>query len=88
MADWDEKGGFDWAVEANDRIKKLVANNDHQPLINYSSMGREMQLAIPTPEHYLPLLYILGLKEEKESISFFNDKAELGSISMTSMKIL
>jgi 4,5-DOPA dioxygenase extradiol len=87
MADWDEPGGFDWAVEANQRIKRLVDGNDHQPLINYAVMGREMQLAVPTPEHYLPLLYILGLKEEKERVSFFNDKTELGSISMTSLKI-
>jgi 4,5-DOPA dioxygenase extradiol len=87
MADWEKLGGYDWAVEANQRIKKLVEGDDHQSLINYAAMGREMQLAVPTPEHYLPLLYILGLKEEKERVSFFNDKAEMGSISMTSMKI-
>jgi 4,5-DOPA dioxygenase extradiol len=87
MADWNETGGFDWAVEANERIKRLVASNEHQPLITYSSMGREMQLAVPTPEHYLPLLYVLGLKDEKENVSFFNDKTELGSISMTCVKI-
>jgi 4,5-DOPA dioxygenase extradiol len=87
MANWDEAGGFDWAVEANDRIKKLVEANNHQPLINYTAMGREMKLAVPTPEHYLPLLYVLGLKEERENVSFFNDKTELGSISMTSVKI-
>lgn len=87
MADWNEAGGFDWAMEANERIKHLVGNNEHQSLINYSAIGKEMQLAVPTPEHYLPLLYILGLKEDKENISFFNDKTELGSISMTSVKI-
>ena len=87
MADWDEKGGFDWALEANERIKKFVSTNDHQPLIDYRSQGRELELAVPTPEHYFPLLYVLALKEEKESVSFFNDKAEWGSISMTSLKI-
>lgn len=87
MADWDEAGGFDWALEANERIKKLMAGNEHQPLIDYRSLGREMDLAVPTPEHYLPLLYVLGLKEENEDVSFFNDKTELGSISMTSVKI-
>jgi 4,5-DOPA dioxygenase extradiol len=50
-------------------------------------LGKEVQLAIPSPEHYLPLLYALGLKSEKEKISFFNDKTELGAISMTSVKI-
>ncbi len=46
-----------------------------------------MQLAVPIPEHYLPLLYVLGLKEANEPMSFFNDKIELGSISMTCLKI-
>ena len=87
MADWDEAGGFDWAKEANERIKKLVTGNEHRTLINYGAMGKDMELAVPTPEHYLPLLYVLGLKEEKENVLFFNDKTELGSISMTSVKI-
>lgn len=87
LADWDEQGGFDWANEANTRIKNLVAENRHQALIDYSSLGREIQLSVPTPEHYLPLLYVLGLKEEHEDVSFFNDKTELGSVSMTSLKI-
>lgn len=87
MADWDEPGGFGWAVDANERIKKLIADGDHPLLIKYHSISKEMQLAVPTPEHYLPLLYVLGLKEEKESVSFFNDQTELGSISMTSVKI-
>ena len=87
MADWDNRGGFDWALEANDLLKGLMSANEHQALINYKTLGREVQLAVPTPEHYLPLLYVLGLKKEHESISFFNEKTELGSISMLSMRI-
>ena len=87
MADWEKPGGFDWANAANEMIKRLVSGNEHKPLLSYSSLGREMQLAVPTPEHFIPLLYILGLKEEKEQVSFFNDKTELGSISMTSLTI-
>ena len=79
--------GYDWAVTANDKVKKLITNNDHQPLINYSSLGREMTLSVPTPEHYLPLLYALALKTDNEQVSFFNDKTVMGSISMTSFKI-
>lgn len=79
--------GFDWAIEANEKLKQLVSDNDHPSLIHYSSLGKELQLAVPSPEHYLPLIYTMGLKEEKENISFFNDKTELGSISMTSVKI-
>jgi 4,5-DOPA dioxygenase extradiol len=86
-ADFNVSKGFDWAIEANEKMKKLISENDHKALVNYSSLGKEVQLAIPSPEHYLPLLYALGLKSEKEKISFFNDKTELGAISMTSVKI-
>jgi 4,5-DOPA dioxygenase extradiol len=91
MVAWDklnEPGfGFDWALQMNDRFKHLISTGDHTPLINYESMGREAMLAIPTPEHYLPLLYTLGLKSGKDTISFFNDKAVAGALTMTSVKI-
>jgi 4,5-DOPA dioxygenase extradiol len=80
-------GGYDWAEEMNVKFKKLIETNNHKELINYSSLGKAAALAIPTPEHYLPLIYIMGLKEEKEHISFFNDKTMMGSLSMTSVKI-
>ena len=88
MIDWDQPGsGFDWAVTANDRLKKFIADNDHDKLNHYSGLGREIALSVPTPEHYLPLLYILGLQAENEKVSFFNDKIVLGSMSMTSLII-
>ena len=79
--------GYDWAIEMNEKFKTLIANGDHAPLLNYESLGQAAKLSIPTPEHYLPLIYVLGLKEEKESVSFFNDKTLMGSISMTSVKV-
>jgi 4,5-DOPA dioxygenase extradiol len=79
--------GYDWALHMNDRFKELISNHEHQPLINYHQLGREADMAIPTPEHYLPLLYSLGLKNEQEDVSFFNDKAVAGSLTMTSVKI-
>jgi 4,5-DOPA dioxygenase extradiol len=85
--DFNMAGGFDWAIEANEKMKKLIADRDFKSLANYTSLGRAVQLAIPTPEHYLPLLYTLGLAGQNESISLFNDKAEVGSITMTSLKI-
>jgi 4,5-DOPA dioxygenase extradiol len=79
--------GYDWTLQMNDKFKQLIAGGDYKPLINYESMGREALLAIPTPEHYLPLIYTLGLKGEKDGISFFNDKAIAGSLTMTSVKV-
>lgn len=78
---------FDWAREANEKMKEHIISGDHQPLINYSAQGRAFKLAIPTPEHYLPLLYTLALKEENEAINLFNDKAVGGSLTMTSLKV-
>jgi 4,5-DOPA dioxygenase extradiol len=84
----DEPGyGFDWALNLNEKFKQLIQDGDHGPLINYESLGKEARLAIPTPEHYLPLLYTLGLKGGHEKVSFFNDKAVMGSLTMTSVKI-
>jgi len=89
MLNWQmiEGGGYDWALEMNDQFKTLIMNNDHQPLINYQSLGKVASMAIPTPEHYLPLLYTLGLKNDKEEVSIFNDKAVGGSLTMTSVRI-
>lgn len=91
MVAWDKMNvpeyAYDWATEANSKIKNFILTNDHQPLINYKSQGKAFDLAIPSPDHYLPLLYILGLKEENEKVSLFNDKALMGSLTMTSVKI-
>lgn len=91
MVDWKKldapEFGYDWAIRINDKFKSLISDGDYQPLINYNQLGKEALLAIPTPEHYLPLMYTLGLKNEKDSVSFFNDKAVAGSLTMTSVKL-
>ena len=89
MVSWEmiNGGGYDWALQMNDKFKSLILNNEHQPLVNYQSLGKEAMLAIPTPEHYLPLMYTLGLKNDKEEVSFFNDKAVGGSLTMTSVRV-
>jgi 4,5-DOPA dioxygenase extradiol len=88
---WDKLNtidyAFDWAKEASEIMKKYILLNDHKQLINFKSQSKEFNLAIPTPEHYLPLLYALALKEENEKITLFNDKAIGGSLTMTSVKI-
>ena len=83
----DEEYGHDWAIEANELVKKLILKNDHKALIDYKSLGSAIQLAVPTPDHFLPLLYALALKRDDEEVSFFNDKAVMGSLTMTSVKI-
>ena len=91
MVAWDRLNateyGYDWAIEANERMKRFILNGDHQSLINYQSQGSAFNLAVPTPEHFLPLLYALALKEENENVNLFNDKCVAGSLSMTSLKI-
>jgi 4,5-DOPA dioxygenase extradiol len=79
--------GYDWAKEAKATVNTHLLNGNFKPLMQYKKLSKALQLAIPTPEHYLPLIYALGLKEEKENLSLFNDKCLAGSLSMTSVKI-
>ena len=69
---WDkfntDEYSFDWAMEASDKMKKFILSGDHKQLINYRCHGKAFELAIPTPEHYLPLLYALSLKEESDPV--------------------
>jgi 4,5-DOPA dioxygenase extradiol len=85
--EWQNEGEAEWAQLVNDTLKKLILNDEHDALIDYQKLGKEVQMAIPTPEHYLPLLYILALKQKEEIITFFNDKLIMGSLSMTSLMI-
>jgi len=80
--------GFDWAIEARATINDYLLDDNFQPLIDFEKQSKAFQLAIPTPEHYLPLIYTLGLKEKTEELSLFNDKLVAGSLSMTSVKIM
>ncbi len=88
MIDWQNPdGGYDWAIEMNETFKQLIEKNEHKKLMDYSALGKAALLSIPTPDHYLPVIYILGLKERGEEITFFNEKLVMGSVSMTSIKI-
>ena len=90
MVEWKrlhESFGFDWAMEANERMKDLIQRGDHGSLIDYGKQGRAFQLAIPSPEHYLPLLYTLALQRSDEPVRFFNDAPVAGSLTMTSVRV-
>lgn len=91
MVSWEHLNtpgyAYDWALEAGDAMKKHILSGDHKPLISYGSQGRAWSLAIPTPEHYIPLLYSLALREQDEPVELFNDKPIAGSLTMTSVRI-
>jgi 4,5-DOPA dioxygenase extradiol len=79
--------GYDWAIEARTIMNNLIEKGDFKSLTQYQTLGKAVQLAIPTPEHYLPLIYSLSLKTEKDELTLFNDKLQGGSLSMTSVRI-
>lgn len=81
----EDNYGFDWALELNDIFKTKILAGDHQALINYTSLHKASKLAIPTPDHYYPLLYTLGLQQPSDTVRFFNDRAVAGSLTMTSV---
>lgn len=90
MIDWNKMQetnyGFDWAIEMNAIFKEKIGNNDFKSLIEYEKLNAAAKLAIPTPDHYYPLLYAMALQENNDDIEFFNDKLVGGSLNMTSVK--
>jgi 4,5-DOPA dioxygenase extradiol len=78
---------FDWAVEFEEHARNLIQAGDHVPLINYEALGRSAQLSIPTPDHYLPLLYILALQREGDPVTFPVEGFDGGSVSMLTVQI-
>ena len=90
MVSWqrlNENFGYDWAIEANEKMKQFILEGNHDALINYSKQGRSFDLSIPTPDHFLPLLYGLALQDKKDEIKIFNDEPVAGALTMTSVKI-
>jgi 4,5-DOPA dioxygenase extradiol len=78
------RGGaaYDWAVRFNKKIREALASRDHRALVDFERLGGDARLSVPTPEHYLPLLYIAALQREDEAVSFPVDGYDLGSVSM------
>ncbi|NWJ45826.1 MAG: 4,5-DOPA dioxygenase extradiol [Chloroflexi bacterium] len=76
---------YDWAIEFDTLIKQLIEKGDHESIVNFRNLGKAAQLSIPTSEHFLPLLYILALQEETDSLRFFAEQFSMGSLSMSSV---
>jgi 4,5-DOPA dioxygenase extradiol len=82
------QGGHSWANDFDETVKQLILAGDHEKLIHYEKLGQAARLAIPTNEHYLPLLYILGLDYEQASLRFFNEQTVAGALSMRSLLVI
>ena len=84
MVDWHMEGqGFDWAHQFDDFIRQSILTGQHDSVVNYQAQGDTARLAVPTPDHFYPLLYPLGAAEEGETVRVFNSHCEMGSLSMT-----
>lgn len=90
MVAWDKLNesnyGYDWAIEMNSVFKEKINNGDFKALIEYDKLNAAAKLAVPTPDHYYPLLYAMALQDSKDDINIFNDKMVGGSLNMTSVK--
>ena len=78
---------FDWAVRFERKVRELLLSGDDAPLVNYESLGRDALLAAPTPDHYLPLLYVIALRRKNEMVSFPVEGFDGGSISMLTVRV-
>ncbi len=87
LSNFNQPFALEWAKEADAIFKKLISTESFEALADYQSLGASVQLAVPTPEHYLPMLYALALKTKDETVTYFNDKPLAGSLTMTSLLI-
>ena len=89
LLDWNNAYGkpFDWAIEFDMFVKNNIDNRNFQPLIDYQQLGRAAQLAVPTNDHYLPMMYTLGLANKNEPIKYIYEGYEFGSLSMRCFQI-
>lgn len=84
LVDWDKPGeGFDWAYEFDGFIHDSILAGNHDSIVRYRQQGEASRLAVPTPDHFYPLLYALGASAEGDTVSVYNRSCELGSLSMT-----
>jgi 4,5-DOPA dioxygenase extradiol len=78
---------FDWAVKFDQKVEQSLLKEDHEALLNYADFGEEALLAVPTLDHYLPMIYVIALQERGEPIKFIHEGFQHGSVSMRAFKI-
>jgi len=81
----DDAPAYPWAVQFNEAVRDFLSRNDHAPLIDYHLLGEPAALSVPTPDHYLPMLYIAGARRDDDEMSVITDGIDLGSVSMLSV---
>jgi len=87
--DWDRPDAeiFDWASRFEEKVRGLLETEKDTQLVEYTRLGPEAKLSVPTPDHYLPLLYVLGSRREGQSVSFPIEGFDGGSMSMLAVQI-
>ena len=83
----NDEYGYDWAYSADQKMKQYLLERNHQALLDWQQQGQDFLLSIPTPDHYYPMLYALGLQEDEDQLTIFNDKVVGGAVSMTSFRL-
>lgn len=78
---------YDWAIRFEEQARAMLLAGDQEPLVNYETLGRDAHLAIPTPDHFLPLLYIIASRQRGDAISFPVEGVDGGSISMLTVRV-
>ena len=89
MYAWDRgpRAGYDWALRFERLVQEIIRTGDPLPLVDYRRLGSDATLSIPTPDHYLPLLYVLGSRHPDDSVTFPVSGIEGGSVSMLSVQL-
>jgi len=78
---------YDWAVRFEQAVREMLLAGEYQPLVDYETLGRDAALSIPTPDHYLPLLYVVATRQQGEAMSFPVEGIDGGSISMLAVQV-
>jgi len=86
---WGSSGAqpFDWAVRFEEQIRQLLLSGQDEQIVDYVNLGQDARLSVPTPDHYLPLLYVLGLRREQDQVSFPVQGVDGGSVSMLAVQL-